>query len=113
MRSARVTFMSEHSHRIRVLYKFLIFKRLIVRGRDTAYTEKNIKKAFESTGIRPLNPRTVLGKLSLSGANNHETSLAPIEPHLLLSHSRPQELSTTSSAMPCRWLPERHLSLTN
>jgi hypothetical protein len=48
---------------IRVLNKFLIFRRLVVRARDTAYTEKNIKKAFESTGIHPLNPRTVLGKL--------------------------------------------------
>ena len=46
MLSARVTFMSEYSYGIRVLNKFLIFRRLVVRARDTAYTEKNIKKAF-------------------------------------------------------------------
>ena len=70
MLSARVTFMSEYSFEIRVLNKFLIFRRLVVRARDTAYTEKNIRKAFESTGIYPLNPRTVLGKLK---PKNEET----------------------------------------
>ena len=30
---------------------------------ETVYTEENVKKAFESTGIHPLNIRTVLGKL--------------------------------------------------
>ena len=45
------------------MHKFLISRRLIVRARDTAYTEENIRKAFESTGIHPLNPRMVLGKL--------------------------------------------------
>ena len=62
MLSARVTFMSEYL-RIRVLYKFLISRRLMVCTRDTAYTEKTIKEAFESIGIHPLNPHTVLGKL--------------------------------------------------
>ena len=57
------------------MYKFLIFRRRIVRARYTAYTEKNIKKAFESTGIHSLNPRTVLGKLKLerSGGSRNIT----------------------------------------
>ena len=49
-------------HRIRVFCGVLIFIRLIVCAGDTNYTETNIKKAFESTEIHPLNPRTVLGK---------------------------------------------------
>ena len=48
---------------IRELYKFLTIRTLIVRARNTAYAEENVKEAFESIGIHPLNPRTVLGKL--------------------------------------------------
>ena len=40
-----------------------------VRNRMKLVSEKkNIKKAFESTGIHPLNPRMVLGKLKPKGA---------------------------------------------
>ena len=53
MLSARATFMSEYL-RVRALYKSPISKRLIFYARDTAYTEKNMKKAFESIGIHPL-----------------------------------------------------------
>ena len=63
MLSARVTFMSVYSYYPGLQIRELTFQRLAVRARDTAYTEENIKKAFESTGIHPLNPRMVLGKL--------------------------------------------------
>ena len=60
--------------------EFLIFIRLIVRARDTAYTEKNIKKAFESTGIHPLNPRMVLGKLKPKSRDITRTDGTPPPP---------------------------------
>ena len=60
----------------------------MVHARDTAYTEENIKKALESTGIHPLNPRMALGKLKPGWGgrsrndtrpdNNSETVLPPI-----------------------------------
>ena len=48
MLSARITFMSEYSYEIRVLNKFLIFRRLVVRTRDTAYTERKTSKRLLS-----------------------------------------------------------------
>ena len=45
------------------MHEFSTFRTLTVRVRDTAYGKGNSKKAFESTRIHPLNPRTVLGKL--------------------------------------------------
>ena len=69
------------------MYKFLISGKLIVCARDSAYTEKYIKKAFESTEIHPLNPRTVLGKLKLDQSEESRnithtdgTSPPPITP---------------------------------
>ena len=90
MLSVRVTFMSVYSYYPGLQIRELTFQRLVVRARDTAYTEENIKKAFESTGIRPLNPRMVLGKLKpeRSGGsrivtrpdNDSETAPPPITP---------------------------------
>ena len=84
----------------------LTFQRLAVRARDTAYTEENIKKAFESTGIHPLNPRMVLGKLKpeRSGGsqnvtrpdNNSECRLYK-PPMYLVGGSEGSLLSNTSS----------------
>ena len=61
MLSARVSLMSEWPLQVRGSYRPLAFGRPIARARDTVYTEGNVKKAFESTGIHPVNPRTVLG----------------------------------------------------
>ena len=90
MLSARVTFMSVYSYCPGLQIRELTFQRLVVRARDTAYTEENIKKAFGSTGIYLLNPRMVLGKLRpvLSGGsrnatrpdNDSETVPPPITP---------------------------------
>ena len=88
MLSARVTFKSVHSYCPGLQIRKLTFQRLVVGARDTAYTEENIKKALESTGIHPLNPCMALGKLKpgRSGRsrnvtrpdNNSETVPPPI-----------------------------------
>ena len=106
MLSARVTFKSVHSYCPDLQIRKLTFQRLVVHARDTAYTEENIKKALESTGIHPLNPCMALGKLKpgRSGRsrnvtrpdNNSETVPPPSQP-------RPPELLTTSSTMHCKW----------
>ena len=106
MLSARVTFMSVYSYCPGLQTRELTFQRLVVRAKHTAYTEENIQKAFESTGMHPLNPRMGLGKLKpgRSGGsrnntrpdNDSDTVPPPITP-------RPPEPSTTSCAMHCRW----------
>ena len=63
MLSTRVAFKSVHSYCPDLQIRKLTFQRLVVHARDTAYTEENIKKALESTGIHPLNPHMALGKL--------------------------------------------------
>ena len=60
----------------RIVY-ILTFRTLIIRARDTAYTGENVKKAFESSGIHPLNPRTVLGKLKLEQSGESRNIARP------------------------------------
>ena len=107
MLSARVSFKSVHSYCPDLQIRKLTFQRLVVHARGAAYAEENIKKALESTGIHPLNPRMALGKLKPGAERaDHEMSLAPIttpKPYLLISQPRPPELSTTSITMHCKW----------
>ena len=77
MLSTRVAFKSVHSYCPDLQIQKLTFQRLVVHARDTAYTEENIKKALESTGIHPLNPRMVLGKLKLGRSGRSRTVTRP------------------------------------
>ena len=95
------------------MYKFLISRRHKVCSRDTAYTVKNIKKAFESTEIHALNPRTVFGKLKpeRSGgsqiitrpSDNSETLPPPIIPTAprAISYLKRHALQMVTRNTPC------------
>ncbi|KAF8417292.1 hypothetical protein EV426DRAFT_711743 [Tirmania nivea] len=51
-------------------------------ARKAAYTSKNIKSAFETTGIHPFNPRRILGKYTGTAAADPKPSIIPAMRHL-------------------------------
>lgn len=82
-----------------LLTKYNLYtKRLLLQARDKTYTVKNIKSAFEATGISPCNPRRVLntmkGKKKEEDApkvKDYPGSLQPRTPYhgkSLASHTR-------------------------